>query len=609
MMRINISQLEQRIIQKLDLTVSFKLLQELISLGFEYALQNPINLNLEDFNSYFYLSPLLRKNEYLRLNFQFKDIFNSYKNLNTLMKISNKKIYKQFFYLLTSYKTVNPFYSSLHIMMNTGAKANWNQIRQLIGLRGYLMNARGFLFKIPVMQSFNKGLKAYEYFISCYGARKGILDTSLKTANAGYLTRRLVESIQEIVIKEYNCGTNNFFTFKWNLSYKGFLDLPFYLILYGKTIQENIKNISTGKQLFLQGFFLNYNLINKLKLLLINNKNLTLSLNSIKLCLSGRTVCSKCFGFTFFQKTFLSQSMGVLIGESIGEPVTQMTLRTFHTGGISSISLQTQFFLKNNLLNLFLLYKKKNFKICKKIKSLVNYNLGSLKYLNFEYNKNFLIILNLFNKKNNLFKIKFYSIFNKYNLDKTIFYFLKYKFLYLFYTKSTAIYSYKFPFYFLLIKFLYQRNFYFSCSLILNKTKNTLLFGEILFQNSLQYLIINNFKKWIILHLQKTLVLNKCLFYYPINLYNKGLFCKTSFNLRYNKLFIKNYKILNFTFKKYFNKKFNNFLFSVYINYNFKNKFLLLEKRSKFKLNKKIFNLFGKNLNLITITNSLNIQL
>ncbi|PFH30580.1 putative RNA polymerase C2 (apicoplast) [Besnoitia besnoiti] len=608
-MYINNLQLEQRIIQKLSLAVSSKLIQELIFLGFEYALQNPINLNLEDFNSYFYLSPLLRKNEYLRLNFQFKDIFSSYKNLNILKKINSKKIYKQFFHLLTHYKLTNPFYSSLHIMMNTGAKANWNQIRQLIGLRGFLMNARGFLFKIPIMQSFNKGLKAYEYFISCYGARKGILDTSLKTANAGYLTRRLVESIQESTIKEYSCGTTNFFTFKWNISYKGFLDLPFYLLLYGKTIQNNFKNILTGKQIFLQGFFINTTIFNKLKILLSFNKNLKLSLNSIKLCLSGRTFCSKCFGFSFSQKTFLSQGVGVLIGESIGEPVTQMTLRTFHTGGISSISLQTQFFLKNNLLNTFLLYKKRNFKICKKIKFLINYNLLSLKYLNLEYNKNFSIVLNISKKQNNIFKIKFYSLYNKYNLNKIISYFLKYKFLYLFYLKSTAIYSFKFPFYFLLIKFLYQRNFYFSSTLILNRTKNDLLFGEVLFKNSLQYIVLNNFKKWIILCLQKTIILNKCIFYYPININNIGLLCRTSFNYRYNKFFIKNYKVLNFTSKKYLNKKINNFFLSIYINYNFKNKFLLLKRNSKFRLNKEIINLFGKNLKLIMVVDSFNIQL
>lgn len=608
-MYIDTLKIEQRIIQKLTLAISSKLIQELIFLGFEYSLYNPINLNLEDFNNYFYLSSLLRRNEYLRLTFQFKDIYSLKLNSNKILKINSKKSYKQFFYLLTYYKYINPFFSSLHIMLNTGAKANWNQIRQLIGLRGYLINARGFLFKLPVMQSFSKGLKAYEYFISCYGARKGILDTSLKTANSGYLTRRLVESLQELVIKEYTCGTTNSFIFKWNISYKGFIILPFYLILYGKIIKKNIKDILTGKKILLQGYFINKKIFNKLNSLLYINKNLKINVNSIQLCLSGRTVCSKCFGFTVFKKTFLSNSIGVLIGESIGEPVTQMTLRTFHTGGISTNILpQSQFFKKNNLLNIFLYNKNKKFKICSKIKFLLNYNLSFIKFLNFIYNQKFLIILNFLKKKRNLFKIKFYSLLNKYTLNKTIFYFLKFKFLQLFYIKQNSIYLSKFPFYFLIFKLLYQRNFIFSSSLILNENKNNILFGEFLFKNNLQYIIKNNFNKWIILSLKKTLILNKYYFIYKINKTNKKFLFKTSFNLRYNKLFIKNYKIINITFKKYYNKKFNTFLFFIYINYNFINKFILLKKNFKV-LQQQLINLFGKNNSLISITNYFNIQL
>lgn len=601
-------QLEQRIIQKLTFNISSKLIQELIFLGFEYSLQNPINLNLEDFKNYFYLSSLLRKNEYIRLNYQFKDIFSVKLNINFLTKIISKKIYQQFFYLINYYKYNTSFFSPLSTMINTGAKANWNQIRQLIGLRGYLVNARGFLFKLPILQNFSKGLKNYEYFISCYGARKGILDTSLKTANAGYLTRRLVDSLQELTIKEYLCGTTNFFTFKLNLDYKGFINLPFYLMLYGKTFQKNIKNNLTGKFLFLQGYFVNKKSLNKLIPLLKFNKHLNLHLNSIKLCLSGRTLCSKCFGFSSFKKTFISQSIGVLVGESIGEPVTQLTLRTFHTGGVLSTSLQSQFFFKNKFLTKSLLYKDKKFKLCSKKKFILTYKLPLLKLINLNFNTNFLMMLILIKKKFNLFKIKLHSILNKDNLNKTIFYFLKFKFLKLFYIKQFSIYTSKFPFYFFLVKYLYQRNFNFSSSFFPIKNKSEFLFAEFLFKKNIQYLTKNNYNQWIILSLHKALMFNKYYSLYKIHKYNRGLYFKTSFNLRFSKFFFKNYKTINITFKKYNNKNYNIFPFLVYINCTFQNKFLILTKK-KSNIEIHLIYLFGTYKLFKNITNFFNIEI
>lgn len=233
----------------------------------------------------------------------------------------------------------------------------------------------------------SKGLNNYEYFISCYGSRKGILDTALKTANAGYLTRRLVESLQELTIKEYSCGMTSFSIFKLNLNYKGFISLPFFLLLYGKNLQKNIKNNSTGQSLFLQGYFLNIKSLNKFLSFVKFNKDVSLYLNSIKLCLAGRSVCSKCFGFTSLKNTFISQSLGVILGESLGEPVTQLTLRTFHTGSVILTSLKPQFFINNLVLKNSFLYNKKQLKLCSKKKYVVRYHkLSFLKLINLNLN-------------------------------------------------------------------------------------------------------------------------------------------------------------------------------------------------------------------------------
>ncbi|KAF8819411.1 putative Rna polymerase C1 [Cardiosporidium cionae] len=141
---------------------------------------------------------------------------------------------------------------------------------------GYVSNIQGILYETPIMQNFSKGLNLYEYFISCYGARKGIIDTAIKTADSGYLTRRLIEISRDIVIKEFNCGT-------------------------------------------------------KAKLYYLDN-----------LELSGRTICNTCYNYQLASnKNNLGDSVGILAAQSIGEPATQLTLRTFHTGGVFT-KLQTQ---------------------------------------------------------------------------------------------------------------------------------------------------------------------------------------------------------------------------------------------------------------------------
>lgn len=221
--------IEQRLVETLGIHSISKIISELMILGFEYASKYPLSLNLESTRGFSYLSPLLRKRQYLKNDFLNIDFY-SHKKENLTNTISNRA-YIKFFKLINSYKKTNPLASSLHIMATTGARASWDKIRQLIGFRGYLSNARGFLYEIPVMQSFNRGLNIYEYFLSSYGARKGVIDTALKTADAGYLTRRLVENTQNFIIKERFCSGNDMISININMSPEGDLNLPLNLIL------------------------------------------------------------------------------------------------------------------------------------------------------------------------------------------------------------------------------------------------------------------------------------------------------------------------------------------------------------------------------------------
>ncbi|XP_026189604.1 DNA-directed RNA polymerase subunit beta''-like [Cyclospora cayetanensis] len=282
---------EQRLVQKLLYFNITNYIKELMFLGFEYSFYFPLILTLESTKGFFFTSPLLRYNELLKLNYNIKEYNISYsiqKNINSYIPFLN---------LINSFNNINAFSSSLHLMANTGAK--------------------------------------------------GVLDTALKTADAGYLTRRLVESIQELNIKEYNCGSKNSLEYEFQINSKGTLILPFFLLLSGKVLQKNLIEPTTKKIIEFKNNYISDNLINNLYIKF--NSLLKINTFSIKTCISGRTICSKCFGHTTFNTNNLGKSIGILSSQVIGEPGTQLTLRTFHTGGASTI-LKSNIYIKNKYL-------------------------------------------------------------------------------------------------------------------------------------------------------------------------------------------------------------------------------------------------------------------
>lgn len=220
---------------------------------------------------------------------------------------------------------LNPVY----MMIFSGARGNIAQIKQLIGMRGLMADSKGEIINTPIKSSLKQGLKSKEYFISCYGARKGIIDTALKTANSGYLTRKLVYVAQNIIIKQQDCKTKNGILIKTLLNNKEkYFKLKSKLI--GNILAENIINKNTKKVISKGQDICPY-----IAKRIIQNESYTY-IRSVLTCGINIGTCQLCYGWNLGNNKLvkIGEAVGILAAQSIGEPGTQLTMRTFHTGGI-----------------------------------------------------------------------------------------------------------------------------------------------------------------------------------------------------------------------------------------------------------------------------------
>ena len=227
---------------------------------------------------------------------------------------------------------VNYFYETdptnpIYLMAFSGARGNLSQVRQLVGMRGLMSDPNGQIIDIPIIHNFREGLTLTDYIMSSYGARKGVVDTALRTADSGYLTRRLIDVAQDVIIREYDCFTNKSIKVFRN---KG--DDKFTKRVIGRTAVKDIIENRTGKILVKEG-----SQITKENLKELNNTKATfLKIRSPLTCKSTRSVCQKCYGWNlaYGKLVELGEAVGIIAAQSIGEPGTQLTMRTFHTGGI-----------------------------------------------------------------------------------------------------------------------------------------------------------------------------------------------------------------------------------------------------------------------------------
>ena len=216
--------------------------------------------------------------------------------------------------------------NSVWMMANSGARGNMSQVRQLVGMRGLMANPQGEIIDLPIRTNFREGLTVTEYVISSYGARKGLVDTALRTADSGYLTRRLVDVAQDVIVREEDCGTTRSILISAE-------DGKFGNRLVGRLTSEQVVN-ADEEVLAERDTPIDPQLSKKFE----QSNSQGVRVRSPLTCEATRSVCRKCYGWALAhnQLVDLGEAVGIVAAQSIGEPGTQLTMRTFHTGGVST---------------------------------------------------------------------------------------------------------------------------------------------------------------------------------------------------------------------------------------------------------------------------------
>jgi len=234
-------------------------------------------------------------------------------------------------------------FNNIYMMLESGARGGKEQIKQLVGMRGLMAKPTGEIMETPVKSNFKQGLSVFEYFISTHGARKGQADTALKTANSGYLTRRLVDVAQDVVISMHDCKTLGYIEAE-SLKKAGDILYPLAQRVYGRVAALDVKDPITGELILKQG-----QIIGRADLDKINNSSLTkIPVRASLVCQAKRGICAKCYGLDLSKGELveIGSTVGIIAAQSIGEPGTQLTLRTFHVGGTASLSEQSAYYAK-----------------------------------------------------------------------------------------------------------------------------------------------------------------------------------------------------------------------------------------------------------------------
>jgi DNA-directed RNA polymerase subunit beta' len=234
--------------------------------------------------------------------------------------------------LMASLDKFNPIY----MMADSGARGSKSQIKQLAGMRGLMASPSGKILELPIRSSFREGLDVLEYFISTHGARKGNADTALKTADSGYLTRRLVDVSQDVIVRTEDCGTKEGFLVSEIKEGDQVIESLEERIT-GRFIAEDIKDPKTGEIVVARDTYINPVLAKKVVKTGIKKTRI----RSVFTCNSNHGVCAKCYGMNMAtaKKIDIGEAVGIIAAQSIGEPGTQLTMRTFHTGGVAGADI------------------------------------------------------------------------------------------------------------------------------------------------------------------------------------------------------------------------------------------------------------------------------
>ncbi|MDD4956111.1 MAG: DNA-directed RNA polymerase subunit beta' [Candidatus Omnitrophica bacterium] len=233
-------------------------------------------------------------------------------------------------------------FNPVFMMADSGARGSRQQIRQLAGMRGLMAKPSGEIIETPITANFREGLTVLEYFISTHGARKGLADTALKTADSGYLTRRLVDVAQDMIIREIDCGTLNGITVSAIIEGDEVV-VPLAERISGRVALDNIADPLTGEVIIKAGEMIEQEQAQKIEKIPMLE---TMRIRSVLTCESDSGICAKCYGKNLATGKLaeIGEAVGIIAAQSIGEPGTQLTMRTFHIGGTASRTIEQSFY-------------------------------------------------------------------------------------------------------------------------------------------------------------------------------------------------------------------------------------------------------------------------
>ena len=334
----NLGKIIEKCINKHGLSEAAVLLDYIKATGFKYSTTGAITVSVDDVKV-----PPAKKDILAAANEEVNNVLKQYKRglitederYQSVINIWEKATDKVTDAMKDNFDDLNPVY----MMSQSGARGNINQLRQIAGMRGLMASTTGKTVEIPITSSFREGLDALEYFISAHGARKGLADTALRTADSGYLTRRLVDVSQDIIVREKDCGTTEgieIFDIKdGNQIIEGLHER-----LVGRYPLKDIKDPTTKELIVDKDTMITDTIAEKIVAAGID----TVQVRSVIGCRTKHGVCSKCYGMGLAtrQEVNIGEAVGIIAAQSIGEPGTQLTMRTIHSGGVAGVADITQ---------------------------------------------------------------------------------------------------------------------------------------------------------------------------------------------------------------------------------------------------------------------------
>ena len=330
-MKKNLGTIIAKCIDKHGLNVTAELLDNIKALGFKYSTRGAITVSVADV-----AVPEAKKEIIDNSEKQVEEIGKQYRRglitederYSSIIKVWEKATNDVTEAMKDNFDELNPIF----MMAQSGARGNMSQLRQIAGMRGLMANTSGKAVEIPIKACFREGLDVLEYFISSHGARKGLADTALRTADSGYLTRRLVDVSQDIIVREDDCGTEEYIEVE-DIKDGNQVIEALHERLVGRYPHEDIVHPETGEVI-----------ASKEELIVpaIADKIIAAGITKVKVrsvlgCKTKHGVCSKCYGMGLAtrKKVNIGEAVGIIAAQSIGEPGTQLTMRTFHTGGVA----------------------------------------------------------------------------------------------------------------------------------------------------------------------------------------------------------------------------------------------------------------------------------